>query len=40
MNEMIADAKLSERCNHENLENSETVADLTESFRKVRVFLC
>lgn len=39
LNEIIADAKLGERCNFENLENRESIVDLTESARKVRVFL-
>jgi len=36
---MVADARLSESCNFENFENKESIEDLTEANRRVRVFL-
>lgn len=39
MNDLIAEAKLSDSCDFDNLKNQESIVDLTEGARKVRVFL-
>ena len=39
LDEMVADAKLSERCNFDNFEKKDVVDALTEQNRRVRVFL-
>ena len=36
---MVADTKLSERCNYDNFENKEVVDEMTQKNFEVRVFL-